>query len=266
MRLSLPRASSLLVTFAALGSAACTPPQAAPHEGEGSKAAGPSSDAGSRLDQPGPDGRTRGEKQPEPQADAVATPPPTRDVIDCPNLVDHQIALHAASKAPLKGPLPARDEMIATCESKTLDVDAATCVAKAIDDAGVQACSREALGKIVDVKVGRRLDFAAAHAKLDPPLYSLDGDFVLIGEHCGVLYREHYPAGGTFVACDDRLVIGPMVAPMEGLTAYELLSAKLTTAKDVLDAFTPSWTSKTGYPLRVHLYDERGQHVGVEER
>jgi hypothetical protein len=195
-----------------------------------------------------------------------AAPPPTRDTIDCASLVDHQIALHAASEAPLKGPLPPREALLATCASKTLDVEAATCIAAAAEDAALQACSREALGAIVDVKVGRRLDFIAAHGKLDPPLYSLDGDFVVIGEHCGVLYRERYPAGGTFLACDDRLVIGPMVAPMEGLTAYELMSPSFRSPKDVLDALSPSWTAKTGLPLRVHLYDDKGAHIGVEMR
>lgn len=262
MRHPFRRASLLIVTAVGLGSSACTPPQATPGEAMDTKASGQASESEPRRDVTGEPDRKGGDEQ----IGTAAAAPPTRDVIDCANLVDHQIALHAASKAALKGPLPARDAMIATCEGKTLDVEAATCVAKATDDDGVRSCSRNALAKIVDVKIGRKLDFASAHAKLDPPLYSLDGDFVLIGEHCGVLYRERYPAGGTFVACDDRLVLGPMVAPMEGLTAYELLSAKFTTPKDVLDAFSPHWTSKTGLPLRVHLYDETGAHVGVEER
>lgn len=201
------------------------------------------------------------------KAEPAAAPPPTEPAPPtCRTMLEHITAVlrttgSEATKAALKSP----ESSIARCEAQTNDPVLMKCFMDAATEADVDACNLSGFPGQVDGTPKRKVDGKANNAGLEPPIFTVDGDYMSYDADCGMLYREAPPAGALFISCNDTVKIGPIVnaKKLESVMA-EISDASRSRHEMVMGIIDNYPKGKLG--VKVHVYDADGTYRGIEER
>ncbi len=202
-------------------------------------------------------------------ADAKPTPPtePAKSTqASCRVLLEHVTDVlrttgSEATKAGLKSP----EASIARCEAQTNDPVLVQCFMDATTEAAVDACNIAGFPGEVDGTATRRTEALEDNSGLTPPIFTLDGDYMSWDKDCGILYREAPPAGALFIACKDKVKIGPIVNAAKLDSVMAELSDQSRSRHDLVMGIIDNYP-KGRLGVKVHVYDSDGTYRGIQER
>lgn len=169
----------------------------------------------------------------------------------CAALVGHQLELlDESGPEALRERSASFETLVEVCKGRSLVTSQLDCRIKATSWAGLEQCARDALSTEVEATPGRRFTASTVDG-VTPPALSVDRDYVAHGEGCGLYVRDIYPSGGLFVACDGKIVAGPMVSQAEIEVAITVARGEPKDAAAAREAVETAWSTIGGpAPLR----------------
>jgi hypothetical protein len=103
------------------------------------------------------------------------------------------------------------------------------------------------------MEIGRRFNGLEheQNAKADPPMFTVDGDWMWIADGCSAIYQEARPARALFVMCEGQ-TIGPLVTAEDIQETFAALSADEANRHNiVMSLIKKSATGRFGGTWRV---------------
>lgn len=246
-------------------SAAASAAGEAPAPAAASKAAAPAVAAVPPAKDPGPVAPTPA-APPNTPVTAKPSEPSQAAAPSCRAMLEHVTDVlrttgSEATKAALKSP----EASIARCETQTNDPVLVRCFMDATTEEGIEACNIAGFPGPVDGTAKRKVDGKRDNSGLEPPIFTLDGDYMSYDADCGMLYREAPPAGALFIACNDQVKIGPIVNAKKLESVMAEISDQSRSRHEMVMGIIDNYP-KGKLGVKVHVYDADGTYRGVQER
>ncbi|MBS1119363.1 MAG: hypothetical protein H6Q90_1591 [Deltaproteobacteria bacterium] len=109
-------------------------------------------------------------------------------------------------------------EQVAQCKRQPWPLALVACMNE-IDSVELymSRCYKAAFAGEIDLKLVREIDAAADTSAMQPPVFFIDGDFLVFDQtsRCGLVSKKLPPAEGVLVVCGGKVLAGPFTTPDE---------------------------------------------------
>ncbi len=130
-------------------------------------------------------------------------------------------------------------------------------------EAYMSRCYKAAFSGDIELKLVRELDASVDLSEAVPPVFAIEGDFVVFdkGAHCGLVSKKLLPVEAVFVVCGGRVLAGPFTTPAEvdqvAADLRAVVSAKGSVATEIPKKYPAGCAT-----CRYSVHDAAGKLVG----